>query len=188
MRTKSTRFPIRWWLLRLEMPATQFNLSSTFLRTSSYTRCEMVTSLVQKLQHTLLAKTLQIIWEQDMPIKFGSWLLAMIRQMDLSFRSLTTYQIHCQWVTVLMAMVECFVAVFSINIITKVKFVSIPTALSYFYQLPDITREEAYEIMRKCAREIQTRLIISQPKFHVTIVDADGVKRLEDITTENLKN
>lgn len=87
-----------------------------------------------------------------------------------------------------MAMVECFVAVFSINIITKVKFVSIPTALSYFYQLPDITRDEAYEIMRKCAREIQTRLIISQPKFHVTIVDADGVKRLEDITTENLKN
>lgn len=87
-----------------------------------------------------------------------------------------------------MAMVECFVAVFSINIITKVKFISIPTILSNFYQLPDITRDEAYEIMRKCAREIQTRLIISQPKFHVTIVDADGVKRLEDITTENLKN
>ena len=87
-----------------------------------------------------------------------------------------------------MAMVECFVAVFLINIITKVNLSYFHQLLLIFYQLPDITREEAYEIMRKCAREIQTRLIISQPKFHVTIVDADGVKRLEDITTENLKN
>jgi len=55
------------------------------------------------------------------------------------------------------------------------------------FEFIDITRDEAYEIMRKCAREIQKRLIINQPRFHVQIVDADGVKRLEDITTENLK-
>lgn len=42
--------------------------------------------------------------------------------------------------------------------------------------------------MRKCAREIQKRLIISQQKFHVTVVDANGVRRLDDITAENLKN
>ncbi|XP_070496365.1 probable proteasome subunit beta type-2 [Chironomus tepperi] len=56
------------------------------------------------------------------------------------------------------------------------------------YHHDNLTQEEAYEIMRKCAREIQKRLIISQPKFHVQIVDANGVKRLEDITTENLKD
>jgi hypothetical protein len=42
--------------------------------------------------------------------------------------------------------------------------------------------------MRKCAREIQKRLIISQNKFHVMIVDANGIRRLADITAENLKN
>lgn len=56
------------------------------------------------------------------------------------------------------------------------------------YFIIDLTQDEAYEIMRKCAREIQKRLIISQPKFHVQVVDTNGVKRLEDITTENLKN
>jgi 20S proteasome subunit beta 4 len=56
------------------------------------------------------------------------------------------------------------------------------------HHYPDITQDEAYEVMRKCAREIQTRLIISQPKFHVMVVDGNGVHKLPEITTENLKN
>lgn len=52
----------------------------------------------------------------------------------------------------------------------------------------DITQDEAYEVLRKCAKEIQTRLIINQPKFHVMVVDKNGVRKLEDITSDNLKN
>lgn len=53
--------------------------------------------------------------------------------------------------------------------------------------LSDISQDEAYEVMRKCAREIQKRMIISQPRFHVMVVDDKGVRRLEDITADNLK-
>jgi hypothetical protein len=41
--------------------------------------------------------------------------------------------------------------------------------------------------MKKCAREIQKRMIVSQQNFHVMVVDANGVRRLEDLTQENLK-
>lgn len=41
--------------------------------------------------------------------------------------------------------------------------------------------------MKKCAREIQKRMIINQPRFHVMIVDGNGTRRLEDLTIENLK-
>lgn len=51
----------------------------------------------------------------------------------------------------------------------------------------DITQDEAYDVMKKCAREIQKRMIINQPRFHVMIVDGNGTRRLEDLTIENLK-
>lgn len=60
----------------------------------------------------------------------------------------------------------------------------------YFYHtssIIDITQDQAYEIIRKCVREIQKRLIVSQPKFHVMVVDKDGIKRLVDVTSDNLK-
>lgn len=53
--------------------------------------------------------------------------------------------------------------------------------------ISDITQDEAYEVMRKCAREIQKRLIINQPNFHVLVVDAKGTHKLEDLTVDNLK-
>lgn len=51
----------------------------------------------------------------------------------------------------------------------------------------DITQDEAYDVLKKCAREIQKRMIINQNRFHIMVVDANGVKRLEDFTAENLK-
>ena len=30
-------------------------------------------------------------------------------------------------------------------------------------------------------------MIINQPNFHVMVVDANGVRRLDDLTIENLK-
>ncbi|XP_055376383.1 proteasome subunit beta type-2 [Condylostylus longicornis] len=54
------------------------------------------------------------------------------------------------------------------------------------YHYPDITQDEAYEVLRKCVIEIQKRLIINLPNFKVAIIDKDGVKYLEDITSKNL--
>lgn len=56
------------------------------------------------------------------------------------------------------------------------------------YHHENITQDEAYEIAKKCVREIQKRLIISQPNFHVMVVDKTGVRKLDDITVETLKN
>lgn len=55
------------------------------------------------------------------------------------------------------------------------------------YHHENITQEEAYEIVRKCVREVQKRLIISQPNYHVMVVDKNGVRKLDDVTVENLK-
>jgi 20S proteasome subunit beta 4 len=56
------------------------------------------------------------------------------------------------------------------------------------YHHENITQDEAYEVVKKCVREIQKRLIISQPNFHVMVVDKTGVRKLDDVTVETLKN
>lgn len=53
--------------------------------------------------------------------------------------------------------------------------------------LLDITQDEAYDVLKKCAREIQKRMIINQPRFHIMVVDGNGTRRLDDLTIENLK-
>lgn len=49
-----------------------------------------------------------------------------------------------------------------------------------------MTRDEAYELLKDCIREIQKRLIINLPNFQVQLVDKSGIKRLDDITVKNL--
>ncbi|BES95267.1 Proteasome subunit beta type-9 [Nesidiocoris tenuis] len=51
------------------------------------------------------------------------------------------------------------------------------------YWRPDMTEAEAYDIMIKCVEEIQRRLIINLPNFHIQIVDKNGIRVLPDITT-----
>ena len=55
-----------------------------------------------------------------------------------------------------------------------------------FFLIPDMTREEAYELMKDCVAEIHKRLIINLPNFQVQIIDKDGIKKLDDITIKNL--
>lgn len=54
------------------------------------------------------------------------------------------------------------------------------------YHHENITQDEAYDIFKKCVKEIQKRLIINLPNFTVTVVDKDGVKQLPDITSLDL--
>lgn len=50
-----------------------------------------------------------------------------------------------------------------------------------------MTQEESYDIMKKCVVEIQKRLIINLPNFKVALIDKNGMKFLDDITTESLR-
>nr|QBH72698.1 proteasome subunit beta type [Thermobia domestica] len=61
-------------------------------------------------------------------------------------------------------------------------------ALSIFdrYYRRDMTSEEAYELMKKCVREIHKRLIINMNQFVVRIVDANGIRELPPITAKSL--
>lgn len=52
----------------------------------------------------------------------------------------------------------------------------------------EITQAEAYDILQKCVLEIQKRLIINLSNFKVAVVDKDGVRRLDDISSKSLLN
>ncbi|XP_043573651.1 proteasome subunit beta type-2 [Chiloscyllium plagiosum] len=49
------------------------------------------------------------------------------------------------------------------------------------YYKPDLTREEALELLKKCLQEIQKRFILNLPSFTVRIIDNDGVHDMEQI-------
>lgn len=55
-----------------------------------------------------------------------------------------------------------------------------------FLFVSDITQADAYDIFQKCVLEIQKRLIVNLNNFIVTVVDKDGVRRLDDITSKTL--
>ena len=50
----------------------------------------------------------------------------------------------------------------------------------------DMSEEEAYELLKKCVREIKKRLIVNLPNFKVQLVDKNGIRDLPAITTANL--
>lgn len=54
--------------------------------------------------------------------------------------------------------------------------------------MADITQAEAYDILQKCVLEIQKRLIVSLNNFRVSVVDSNGVRKLDDITSKTLLN
>ncbi|ALC39465.1 CG17331 [Drosophila busckii] len=54
------------------------------------------------------------------------------------------------------------------------------------YWHANITQEEAYDVLKKCVLEIQKRLIINLKNFNVSVVDANGVRNLEQISAKSL--
>ncbi|XP_030383671.1 probable proteasome subunit beta type-2 [Scaptodrosophila lebanonensis] len=54
------------------------------------------------------------------------------------------------------------------------------------YWHPNITQDEAYEVLKKCVQEIQKRLIVNLNNFNVMVVDPNGVKKLDTIMASSL--
>lgn len=52
----------------------------------------------------------------------------------------------------------------------------------------DITEAQAYDILKKCVLEIQKRLIINLNNFNVSVVDKNGIRKLDNITSKSLLN
>lgn len=50
------------------------------------------------------------------------------------------------------------------------------------YYKPDMTKEEALELIQKCVDEIRRRFIVNMPVFKVRMVNKDGIHDLEPIT------
>ncbi|PNF15952.1 Proteasome subunit beta type-2 [Cryptotermes secundus] len=50
----------------------------------------------------------------------------------------------------------------------------------------DMSQEEAYELMKKCVREIHKRLVVNLPNFKVQLINKDGIQDLPPITAKNL--
>ncbi|KAJ3608901.1 hypothetical protein NHX12_023429 [Muraenolepis orangiensis] len=47
---------------------------------------------------------------------------------------------------------------------------------------PDLTREEAVELLKKCIQELNTRFILNLPSFGVRLIDKEGIHDLEKIS------
>lgn len=50
----------------------------------------------------------------------------------------------------------------------------------------DMSEAEAYELMKKCVREVHKRLIVNLPNFKVQKVSKEGITELHPITAQNL--
>jgi len=57
-------------------------------------------------------------------------------------------------------------------------------SLSIFdrYYKPDLTQDEAYEILNKCVQEIHNRFLVNLPKFKVRVINKNGIKSLKDLS------
>lgn len=56
------------------------------------------------------------------------------------------------------------------------------------YHLDDLTHEEAYELMKKCVKEVHQRLIVNLPNFKVQLIDVNGIQDLPPITMKSFPN
>lgn len=189
MKTRSSKSPTHCWLQLLEMPAIQFSLSSTFPKTFCCTRCETATRWAQRRLLITHERTLLITCEPVTLIKWTCWWPVTIKPTAHNSRSSIIWPTLWRWIMEPTDTEECSVAAFWTSIIMRVSTTSVacriikPTQPNFL----DITQDEAYDVLKKCAREIQKRMIINQNRFHVMVVDANGVRRLEDLTADNLK-
>ncbi|KAL0279650.1 UNVERIFIED_CONTAM: hypothetical protein PYX00_001157 [Menopon gallinae] len=51
---------------------------------------------------------------------------------------------------------------------------------------PNMTIEQAYDVLVKCVKEIHQRVVINMPNFKVKVITKSGIHELENITTEKL--
>lgn len=72
--------------------------------------------------------------------------------------------------------------------VTKTKFRMYKIFHHHLIFPVEITQSEAYDILQKCVLEIQKRLIINLSNFKVAVVDKNGVRRLDDISSKSLLN
>ncbi|XP_062301791.1 proteasome subunit beta type-2 isoform X2 [Osmerus eperlanus] len=50
------------------------------------------------------------------------------------------------------------------------------------YYRPELTREEAVDLLKKCVEELNKRFILNLPSFSVRLIDKEGIHDLEKIT------
>uniref|UniRef100_A0AAV2K3Y0 Proteasome subunit beta n=1 Tax=Knipowitschia caucasica TaxID=637954 RepID=A0AAV2K3Y0_KNICA len=50
------------------------------------------------------------------------------------------------------------------------------------YYRPDLTREEAVDLLKKCVEELNKRFILNLPSFSVRVIDKQGIHDLEKIS------
>lgn len=60
------------------------------------------------------------------------------------------------------------------------------TSIMDRYYKSNLTPEQAYDLLKKCVREVHQRLIINLPNFKVQIIDKDGIKDMPPITAKGL--
>merc|ERR1712050_684139 len=58
------------------------------------------------------------------------------------------------------------------------------TALLDRHYRKDMTRQQAYNLMVECVKEVQKRLVLNLPNFAVTVIDKDGIHPMETINQE----
>ena len=51
-----------------------------------------------------------------------------------------------------------------------------------------MNKEEAYKLMIECVKEVQKRLVLNLPNFAITIVDKDGVSKMDSINPQVIAN
>merc|ERR1712002_369414 len=49
---------------------------------------------------------------------------------------------------------------------------------------PDMTEDEAYELLGKCVNEIKRRFLVNLPRFRVRVINKDGVKDLKEVVAQ----
>lgn len=54
------------------------------------------------------------------------------------------------------------------------------------YHGQDLSEEAAYDLMKKCVKEIHERLIVNLPNFKIQIIDKNGIRDMPEITAKAL--
>jgi len=60
------------------------------------------------------------------------------------------------------------------------------TALLDRHYRKDMTKEEAYDLLKDCVKEVQKRLIVNLPNFQIKVIDRDGITTMPDISIKNI--
>ncbi|XP_055750613.1 proteasome subunit beta type-2-like isoform X2 [Salvelinus fontinalis] len=56
------------------------------------------------------------------------------------------------------------------------------------YYRPDLTRDEAVDLLKKCVEELNKRFILNLPSFSVRLIDTEGIHDLEKIMPVGAKS